>query len=83
VNPALERLLGRGRHEVDLARLELGAERRDLVLVEVVLEGERLEGLLLDRAALLGLVEKLTNEFGRAGQFLGSFLAGFVGGLRC
>jgi len=50
---------GRGdrREDLDLARLELGAQGRELVVFELVLDGERLEGALLDRALLLRLLE--------------------------
>ena len=50
---------GRGdrREDLDLARLELCAQSRKLVVFELVLEGERLEGALLDRALLLRLLE--------------------------
>ena len=58
------------RHEdLDLARLELGAQGGELVVLELVLESERLEGRLLDLAMLLGLFENGLDrcfEFDRA-----------------
>ena len=62
---------GRGdrREDLDLARLELGAQGGELVVLELVLEGERLEGRLLDLAVLLGLFESGLDrcfEFDRA-----------------
>ncbi|TML52068.1 MAG: hypothetical protein E6G15_11575 [Actinobacteria bacterium] len=48
---------GDRREDLDLARLELGAQGRELVVFELVLDGERLEGALLDRALLLRLFE--------------------------
>jgi hypothetical protein len=43
--------------DLDLARLELGTYGGKLLVVEVVLERERLEDAFLQRAALLRLVE--------------------------
>ena len=62
---------GRGdrREDFDLARLELGTQCGELVLLELVLERERLEGRLLDLAVLLGLLENGLDwcfEFDRA-----------------
>jgi hypothetical protein len=62
---------GRGdrREDLDLARLELGTQGGELVLLELVLERERLEGRLLDLAVLLGLLENGLDrcfEFDRA-----------------
>jgi len=62
---------GRGdrREDFDLARLELGTQGGELVLLELVLERERLEGRLLDLAVLLGLLENGLDrcfEFDRA-----------------
>jgi hypothetical protein len=50
---------GRGdrREDLDLTRFELGAQGRKLVVFELVLERERLESALLDRALLLRLFE--------------------------
>ena len=54
-------MAGRGRrlgaHD-DVALLERGAESRHVVLGELVLVGERLELLLLDEAALGGLLDQ-------------------------
>ena len=54
-------LLELGLDDLDLAGLELGPEGRELFLVEVVLERDRLESGLVDRPALLGLREKRLN----------------------
>jgi hypothetical protein len=63
--------LGRdGRDDLDVARLELSAQRRELLVLEVVLDRERLECALLDRAALLSLFEQgLERYFGDRAQF--------------
>jgi hypothetical protein len=45
------------REDLDLAGLQLGTDRRDLVFLELVLVRERLEDALLDRAPLLRLFE--------------------------
>ena len=50
-------LLG-GAAQLDAACLELAAELLDLVLVELVLERQRLELGFLDRAALLGVLDE-------------------------
>jgi hypothetical protein len=47
---------------LDVARLELRAQLGELVLLELVLERERLECALVDRAALLGLVEECSDR---------------------
>src|SRR5829696_2138053 len=52
------RLRSRRALDLDLARLELGADRGDLLVVEIVLERQRLERLLGDRAALLGVLDE-------------------------
>jgi hypothetical protein len=52
------RLVGDGRNEVDGARVELGAQRGQLFVVELVLDCERLQRGLVNRAALLGVVEE-------------------------
>jgi hypothetical protein len=62
---------GRGdrREDLDLARLELGAQRGKLVVLELVLERERLEDRLLDLAVLFRLLEDGLDrcfEFDRA-----------------
>jgi hypothetical protein len=65
--------------DLDVAGLELGADLGELLLVEVMLESERLEGTLLDRAALLRLVEELRdNKFKSVAQFV-SLPSAFVG----
>src|SRR5437899_672441 len=76
----VHRLGRRRRDDLDLARLELGAERGQLVLVEVVLEREGFELGLVDGGALLDLVQERMQgcfEDGRA-QVL-HFLLLFVG----
>jgi hypothetical protein len=63
VNP---RRLGRGlgrRDDLDLARLELGAQRAQLLLVEVVLVGERLECLFVDCPPLLRLLDEAEDGY--------------------
>jgi hypothetical protein len=65
--------IGRARLErlddLDVALGELGAKIDKLVAVEIVLERERLERALFDRAALFGLVEKGANrEFKNVAQ---------------
>jgi hypothetical protein len=47
--------------DLDLARLELGPDLGELVLVQLVLEGERLDRGLVDRAALLGVLDELVD----------------------
>ena len=66
-------LLGGGRSEdLDLARVELGAKRGDLLLVEVVLDRERLDGGLVDLSTLLGFVEKRLKRCFKQGAQFGS-----------
>jgi hypothetical protein len=65
--------IGRARLErlddLDVALGEFGAKIDKLVAVEIVLERERLERALFDRAALFGLVEKGANrEFKNVAQ---------------
>jgi hypothetical protein len=76
---------GRGdRHEdLDLARLELGPQRGELVFLELVLERERLEGRLLDLAVLLCILENGLDrcfEFDRAQFSSLPFLCRYVAG---
>jgi hypothetical protein len=52
------RLDGRRRDDLDLARGQLGTQQLELVLLEVVLRRDGLQGRLVDRAPLLGLVEE-------------------------
>jgi hypothetical protein len=63
--------LGGSRGEdLDLARIELSAERSDLVFIEVVLDRERLDRGLVDLSALLGFVqERLKRCFKQGAQF--------------
>jgi hypothetical protein len=66
----LQSLSRDGRDDLDLARLELRAQGRDLLVLEVVLERERLERALLDRAALLRVLEQgLERYFDDRAQF--------------
>jgi hypothetical protein len=51
------------RHDLDLARLELCAQRGELLLVEVVLVGERLQRLLVDCAPLLRLLDEAEDGY--------------------
>jgi hypothetical protein len=51
-------LVGHGGDEIDGARVQLGAQRGQLVVVELVLDCKRLQRGLVDRAALLGVVEE-------------------------
>jgi hypothetical protein len=46
------------RDDLDLARVELRAQRGQLILLELVLGGECLQGGIVDRAALLGVLEE-------------------------
>jgi hypothetical protein len=69
----LDRLLGRRNDDLDLTSLELGAELGKLLVVEIMLVGERLEGVLLDRSVVLGILEKLGDyKFKRGAQFSSS-----------
>jgi len=51
-------LVGLGADEIDPARVELGAQRGEVVVLELVLDGECLQGGFVDDAALLGVVEE-------------------------
>jgi hypothetical protein len=62
---------GRGRDDLDLASLELCTQLGELLLVEVVLEREGLQGGLLDRRVLLCLLqERRDNGFKQRTQVL-------------
>jgi hypothetical protein len=66
--------------DLDSARLELSTERAEVVLVEVVLGRERLEGELVEKADLLGIVEEGPGiNFQQIAQF-SSLLRGFSPG---
>jgi hypothetical protein len=52
------RLVGRGGDEIDRARIELGAQRGELLVVELMVDRKCLQRGLVDRAALLGVVEE-------------------------
>jgi hypothetical protein len=51
-------LVGWGHDHVDLARVELRAQRGQLVVFEVVVDGECLQRGLIDRAAVFGVVDE-------------------------
>jgi hypothetical protein len=58
------------RDQLDAALLELGPESRDLLVLELVLVDVGLEGLLLELAERLDLVEKGAGfQFSKLGQF--------------
>jgi hypothetical protein len=60
----------RGRDQVDAALFELGPERGDLLVLELVLVDVGLEGLLLELSELLRLVEEGAGfQFSKLGQF--------------
>jgi hypothetical protein len=60
----------RSRNQLDAALLELGPEVRQLLLVQLVLERVRLEGLLLELSELLRLVDEGAGfQFSKLGQF--------------
>jgi hypothetical protein len=60
-----------GRVDLDVTRLELGPKLDEIFVVEVVFKRERLEGGLVDRAVVLGVVEELVNRcFENGVQFL-------------
>jgi hypothetical protein len=52
-----------GRDDLDLAGLELRAQCRELVLVEVVLVRERLQRLLVDCPTLLRLLDEAEDGY--------------------
>jgi hypothetical protein len=63
-------LAHRGRSDLDVSRLELGAESCELLVVELVLVRERLERLLLDCSAVLCLLQELEDGYVKVdGQF--------------
>jgi hypothetical protein len=69
-------LVRRRLDDLDLPGLELGAQLGEILLVEVVLERERLQGGLVDRLVLLGLFEERRDrKFKRGAQF---FLTSFA-----
>jgi hypothetical protein len=56
--------------DLDVAGLELSAKRPEVILLEVVLERERLQGALLDLPSVLALVEeRLKRCFKHGAQF--------------
>jgi hypothetical protein len=77
------RLVRRRLDDLDLPGLELGAQLGEILLVEVVLERERLQGGLVDRLVLLGLVEeRRDSKFKRGAQFFLTSFASSVSGER-
>jgi len=69
--------------DLDLPGLELGAQLGEILLVEVVLERERLQGGLVDRLVLLGLFEeRRDSKFKRGAQFFLTSFASWVSGER-
>jgi hypothetical protein len=78
-----DRLVRRRLDDLDLPGLELGAELGEILLVEVVLERERLQGGLVDRLVLLGLFEeRRDSKFKRGAQFCSHPLLRGVGRTR-
>jgi hypothetical protein len=64
------RLVQRGLDDLDLPGLELGAQLGEILLVELVLKRERLQGGLVDRLVLLGLFEeRRDSKFKGRAQF--------------
>jgi hypothetical protein len=59
------------RDDLDVALLELGTQSRELLVVELVLVGERIQRLLVDCPAVLGLLEELEDRYVKVygGQF--------------
>jgi hypothetical protein len=51
-------LVGLGTEEIDTARVELRAERGQVVVLELVLDSECLQSGFVDDAAILGIVEE-------------------------
>src|SRR5687768_13798369 len=68
------RWLARRHGDVDLTRLELRSESRELDVVEVVLGREGLEGAVLNCSALLGLAEKRLDGLFENRAQISSFL---------
>jgi hypothetical protein len=52
------RFVGLGADEIDLARVELRAQRGELIVLELMLGGECLQSGFVEDAALLGVVEE-------------------------
>ena len=66
-----DRLVRRRLDDLDLPGLELRTQLDEILLVEVVLERERLQGGLFDRRVLLGLLEERGDcKFKHGAQFL-------------
>jgi hypothetical protein len=60
---------GHGSQDLDIARSQLRAQKIELFLLEIVLRRDGLEGRLVDRAPLLGLVEERLEGIKQSGQF--------------
>ena len=54
--------VGFGRDDGDLAGDELRAQRRQLLVLELVLDGECLQRGLLDRAPVFGVIEEVFDQ---------------------
>ena len=77
------RFVRRWLDDLDLPGLELGTQLDEILLVEVVLERERLQGGLVDRLVLLGLFEeRRDSKFKRSAQFFLTSFASWVSGER-
>jgi hypothetical protein len=63
-----------GRDDLDVARVELCAQRGDVLLLEVVLGRQRVQRVGVDRAALLGLFEESAERCIKNGAQLSSLL---------
>ncbi|MGH3035294.1 MAG: hypothetical protein ACRDON_12185 [Gaiellaceae bacterium] len=64
----LRRSVRCGRDELDLAGLQVCAEAGDLLVIEIVLDGESLQRALLDGSALLRLVEERLERYFKNGR---------------
>jgi hypothetical protein len=77
------RLVRRRLDDLDLPGLELGTQLGEILLVEVVLERERLQGGLLDRRVLLCFLEERgDSKFKRGAQSCLTSFVSFVSGER-
>jgi len=56
------------RHDLDLARAQLCAQQLELVLLEVMLRRDGLQGRLVDRAPVLGLLEERLEGIKQGGS---------------
>jgi hypothetical protein len=60
---------GHGSQDFDFARDQLGAQQVELLLLEVMLRRDGLQGRLFDRAPLLGFVEERLEGIKQSRQF--------------